>query len=318
MRIILNIGMGGREPRAGRAAMLAAACAALALLAPSAARAVDDPAEGAGDATGPLLAVERSLSPLAAAAPLEHGKAFTGDATTVDPGHVEVELAYAPAFWTTAGAVDRAAGDQHALYAAVTVGLLPGLDARVVSGWALVHATPVAPGAPGAGAGPADTMVAARWRFLSLAEPAVDLAVSVAVTLPTSTPATPDHLGTGQDAWSLGGALLASADWWRFTASAELGVSVPASPSPANDAALLACNAALGYQLLPWLQPEVELNYQHEVELGPERDERILWATAALVMPLDVARVVVGVRAPIWSQAAAAGPMATAAIKLAF
>ncbi len=70
--------------------------------------------------------------------------------------------------------------------------------------------------------------------------------------------------------------------------------------------------------MLPWLQPEVELNYQHELELGEERDERVLWATAALVVPLDRVRLVVGGRIPIWARDTAAGPMMTAAVKLAF
>jgi hypothetical protein len=31
--------------------------------------------------------------------------AFTGDATPIEPGHVELEFAYAPTWWATAGAV---------------------------------------------------------------------------------------------------------------------------------------------------------------------------------------------------------------------
>jgi len=66
--------------------------------------------------------------------PVEHGKAFTGDATPVEPGRVEVELAYAPSWWATAGAVDRLSGEQHQVAASVTVGLLPDVDARIVVG----------------------------------------------------------------------------------------------------------------------------------------------------------------------------------------
>jgi len=272
----------------------------------------------AGEALPPRLSVESRTDGARDEPPLEHGKAFTGDATPIEPGHVEVELAYAPAWWATAGAVDRQAGDQHPVVAALGIGLLRDLDLRLAVGWAMVHATASAPGAPVHGAGLADATVGVRWRFLSLADPAIDLAVTAAVTVPTGTRTTPERLGTSRESWSLGGALLASAEWGRFTAGVELGFSAPVAPVASNDVGLLVCNAAVGYQVVPWLQPELELNYQHELELGEERDERVLWATAALVVPVDGVRLLVGGRLPVWSRDAAAGPMATASVKLAF
>jgi hypothetical protein len=248
----------------------------------------------------------------------EHGKAFTGDATPVEPGRVEVELAYAPSWWATAGAVDRLSGEQHPIAAAVSVGILPDLDARIVVGWALVHAAPEHPGAPAHGTGIADTTVAARWRFLSLPDPGIDLAVSAGVTIPTGTRTAADRLGTGRESWSLGGSLAASVDRGRFTFGGELGVSAAVGPRTSNDVGLVVCNAAAGYQVLPWLQPALELNYQHEVELGEQPDERVLWATAALVLPIDPVRVVLGGRLPVWVRDAVVGPMVTAAVKMGF
>ena len=276
------------------------------------------PATEGADAP-PRAALEAAFEPASPpeTAP-EHGKAFTGDATPVEPGRVEVEFAYAPSWWATAGAVDRLSGEQHPVAAAVSVGLLRDLDARVVVGWALVHAAPGAPGAPVQGSGITDTTIAGRWRFLSLDEPAIDLAVSAGVTMPTGTRSAPDRLGTSRESWSVGGALLASADWGRFTAGAEVGLSAPVGPTTSNDVGLVVCNAAVGYQALPWLQPEVELNYQHEIELGEQPDERVLWATAALVLPVDAVRVVLGLRFPVWSRDAEVGPMATAALKIGF
>ena len=276
------------------------------------------PLAGEAPPASPDAALEARFDATPPPPPLEHGKAFTGDATPVEPGRVEVELAYAPSWWATAGAVDRLSGEQHQVAASVTVGLLPDVDARIVVGWALVHAAPEAQGAPAHGEGFADTTLAARWRFLSLADPAIDLAVAVGVTVPTGTRAAPDRLATGGEAWSVGGSLLASADLGRFTLGAELGFGAPLGPRTSNDVGLLVCNAAVGYQALPWLQPELELNYQHEIELGEERDERVLWATAAVVIPLDSVRFVAGARFPVWVRDAEVGPMVTAAAKLAF
>ena len=307
MRLILNIGMKVRVLPA-----------LLALALPALATAGDAGSSDAGTGAPPRSAVEARFEPAPREGVPEHGKAFTGDATPVEPGKVELELAYAPSWWATAGAVDRMSGEQHPVAAAVSVGLLRDLDARIVVGWALVHAAPGAPGAPVHGSGITDTTIAGRWRFLSLDEPAIDLAVSAGVTMPTGTRSAPDRLGTSRESWSVGGSLLASADWGRFTAGAEVGLSAPVGPTTSNDVGLVVCNAAVGYQALPWLQPEVELNYQHEIELGEQPDERVLWATAALVLPVDAVRVVLGLRFPVWSRDAEVGPMATAALKIGF
>jgi hypothetical protein len=161
-------------------------------------------------------------------------------------------------------------------------------------------------------------MLAVRWRFLRLDFPAVDLAVVGNVVAPTGTRATPTSLGTTQGEWSLGGALVASADRGPWTANAELGWSSRLGAAAGDDLGLLVANLAIGFQLAPWLQPEVELNYQHELEGAAEPDERVLWATGGLVFPVAPVRLVLGVRLPVWQASAAAGPTLTAALKLAF
>ncbi len=287
MRIILNI-----------------AGTLLLVLLPGASRPQEAPAAGSPG-------VARESAP-------EHGKAFTGDATPVEPGRVEVEVDYAPTWWATAGSIDPLTGEQHLMVAAVTLGIVRDLDARVMVGWVLAHAMPNMPGGPAYGQGLADTIVATRWRFLSLPDPAIDLAVSAALVIPTGVTAATEQLATGKGSWRVGGAFLASADWGRFTAGLELGLTAPVGPRVSNDAGFLVCNAALGYQVLPWLQPEVELNYQHEIELGGEFDERVLWVTAALVFPLDPVRIIAGARTPVWVRDTFAGPTMTAAVKIAF
>jgi hypothetical protein len=246
----------------------------------------------------------------------EHGKAFSCDATPVDPGGVELELAYAPWWWAAPGSVDRA-GSAHALVLAAGVGLVRDLDARVALGWSFLRERATGQ-AEVRGAGVGDTMLALRWRFLRVESPSVDLAVVGNVVVPTGTRGTPTSLGTSQEAWSLGGALVASADRGPWTANAELGWSSRLGSPGGDDLGLLVANLALGVQVAPWLQPEVELNYQHEVEGGVEPDERVLWATAGVVLPVAPARFVAGVRLPVWQVNAAAGPTLTAALKLAF
>ena len=288
--------------------------------APSAARAV---LAAVALAAGPALASEPDAAvassfeapPPEPPAP-EHGKAFSCDATPVDPGGVELEIAYAPWWWAMPGSVDRA-GSAQSFVVAAGVGLVRDVDARIAVGWSLLREREAdRPEMRGAGVG--DTMLAMRWRFLRLASPAVDLAVVGNVVIPTGTRETPTSLGTGQGAWSLGGALVASADRGPWTANVELGWSSRLGAAAGDDLGLIAANVALGVQVAPWLQPEVELNYQHELEGGVEPDERVLWATAGVVLPVAPARLVAGVRLPVWQANAAAGPTLTAALKLAF
>jgi len=131
MRIILNI-----------------AGTLLLVLLPGASRPQEAPAAGSPG-------VARESAP-------EHGKAFTGDATPVEPGRVEVEVDYAPTWWATAGSIDPLTGEQHLMVAAVTLGIVRDLDARVMVGWVLAHAMPNMPGGPAYGQGLADTIVATR------------------------------------------------------------------------------------------------------------------------------------------------------------
>jgi hypothetical protein len=305
----------GWAPAAARALL-----AALALAAGTAAAgelpAVAGPAAAASAGEAAIAArFEPGPAEPGPAAP-EHGKAFSCDATPVDPGVVEVELAYAPSWWAVPGSVDRA-GSAHAVVLAAGLGIARDLDARVAVGWSLLRERSGASGeAHGAGVG--DTQLAVRWRFLRLESPAVDLAAVANVTLPTGSRATPASLGTSQEAWSLGGALVASADRGAWTANAELGWSSRVAAAAGDDLGLLVANLALGCQVLPWLQPELELNYQHEVEGGLAPDERVLWASAGVVLPVSPARIVVGMRVPVWQAYAAAGPTLTAAVKLAF
>jgi hypothetical protein len=297
---------------------LTLALAAIATAAP--ARAGDGaPAAGAGTGS-PAAAIaapfEPEAPPPAPASGPEHGKAFTCDATPVEPGAVEVELAWAPSWWAPPGSLDRA-GEAQWFVLAAGVGILPDLDVRAALGWAFLRES--GGSAPAArGTGPGDAAVAIRWRFLRLDSPAVDLAVVANAVAPTGTRETAASLGTGQGAWSAGGALVASVDLAPWTANAEVGGSSRLGPARGDDVGLLAANLAVGLQVAPWLQPEVELNYQHEVEHGPEADERILWGTAGVVLSLPPARVVVGARFPLWQANASAGPALTAAVKLAF
>ena len=175
------------------------------------------------------------------------------------------------------------------------------------------------PATPVQGSGPPTPPSPPAGASSRLAEPAIDLAVSVAVTVAHRHPGRRRTPGDGRRGLEPGRLVCRLRRLGPVHLRCSSWASAPRWPrSASNDVGLLVCNVAVGYQALPWLQPELELNYQHEIETGEQRDEQVLWATAALVLPLDPVRVVVGARFPVLVLDTSAGPMATAAVKLAF
>jgi hypothetical protein len=275
--------------------MTSRACCRLALLLAAGASARADDPESAG----------------AAGSAPDHGKAATCDATPVEAGAAEIELGYAPT-WDARGAPGGGAASTHGFTAALTYGALPGVDVRLAAGLASTSepARPHADGAsPTRGAGATDAHLAARWRFLHLPARALEVAVAAEVVLPVGARPTPSAIGLTQDFWSARAALVATRDWGALTANGELALAAPV----AGDARGLRCaaqaNAAIGWQVAPWLQPELELNYGLTHALAG--DAHALAVTAGLVAPLGAAaRVVAAVQQAVWARGAT--PLAAA------
>jgi hypothetical protein len=251
---------------------------------------------------------------------LEHGKAATADASPVDPGAVEVEIGYSPV-WNGAGGargfVRSAPGSLHAFSATVTYGVAPGVDAKVCGGFGSIHdeGHVHADGStPRDGAGTTDLVLGSRWRFVNLADDGLELAVTANVIAPTGAPHTPERVGLTQGFWSARGALVATKDLGALTANGELAWAAPVSGGAGDVRGTVQANAALGCQLTPWLQPEVEVNYQATVGL----DAHVLAATAGIVAPLRGGhRVVAAVQRALWGRNAVETTAAVFAFKTA-
>jgi hypothetical protein len=257
----------------------------------------------------PALAVADALEDDAAeAAPApEHGKAATADASPVDRGALEAELGYTPV-WNNRGG--RAgfdvsdAGRVHALTGTLTYGAAPDVDVKLAGGFGSAYdaAHEHADGsAPRHGGGLTDVAVGARWRFLNLAERALELAVTADAVIPAGARHTATQVGLTQDFWSARGALVATKDFGALTANAEVALGAPVSGDAGGLRSLAQVNAAVGYQLREWLQPELELNYQHQASLGP--DAQVLAVTAGVVAPFGAGhRVVAAVQQGVWGR----------------
>lgn len=214
----------------------------------------------------------------------EHGKLATGDASTIDPRGVEVELGYS------------LEGGAHGIGLDLGVGMIENLDLGLGTEFAI----------DGDARGFGDIGVGGRWRFLQIDAPRLELAVSTGTTVPTGA------AEIGQGYWSWDNALAASADFTRLTANAELRFGLPVNAGEAGSA--LGANLALGWQFADWLQPEVELNYERELLADGENE---LALTAGLILLLsDLLMVKAGVMRGLTGDDPATGVVA--GLKLAF
>jgi hypothetical protein len=247
-----------------------------------------------------LLALPAAAGAEAPPAP-EHGKAATADASPVDPGVLEAELGYAPAWNNRGGGAGfdvAERGSVHDLSGTLTYGVVSDVDLKLSTGFAAVHDSA---SLPRRGNGATDLAVGARWRLLNLADRAFELAVLADAVLPTGTRGSAKRLALSQEFWSARGALAATKDFGAVTTNAELALEAPVSGDAGGLRSIAQVNGAIGWQVMPWLQPELELNYQHDAALGP--DAQVLAITAGVVAPFGEGhRVVAAVQQGVWGR----------------
>lgn len=257
---------------------------------------------------------------------LEHGKLATSDATPVDPGALEVELSYERSRdLRGAGSFDRSAGgDAQTLGVGLTYGVREGIDASVSAGWGTAyaaawdHVPDDGISGPARGEGLTDLAAGVRWRFLR-AEAGLELALLGGLVAPLGARASVDHVGLSQEHWSADAALVASGDRGAFTANAELGVAVPFGARRGDARGTMFANVAAGWQLLPWLQPELELHYERAWSAGPTPDADLLGVTGGVVAPFGEGyRLAAGVHYAVWGRHAGQTAAATVAFKWAY
>ncbi len=276
-------------------------------------------AVSANDAT-PVVEEERGL---------EHGKINTPDASPVDPGHFEIESSYtyvhSKRFWDNDGnSHARGLAREQALSLSVTAGVVENFDVAVGGSYVWLRDKDNDFDASDGELGPAngnnfsDLKLSGRYRFFESKERGLELAYIAGVAIPTGSDASLEEIGTSQEYLSFSQTLVATKDWGQWTANADIGYLVPFGDKRENARGTFNADVAVGYQVLPWLQPEIELNYAHDF-LSIEDDQEVLATTVGLVMPLnDRLRVNAGVQQGLWGRNANKDTTLCAAVKLAF
>lgn len=262
----------------------------------------------------------RSAPPAPAAAPAagpDHGKMATEEATPVGGGAIEVEVAYGPTL------THRGTGDfdpsghahAHAFTLGVFYGLTEHLDVKVASGVGYAMDRSDALG-PTRGSGMTDLVLGSRWRFLALAERALDLTLATTVVAPTGLEQTSTSLGLTQGYWSLRNALVASKDWGRATANAELALTVPVGGGAGELDGVSCANLAVGYALVSWFQPLVEVNY--DLARDATTQQRLALTAGVNMTAQSGTRLLFGVQQAVWGRNVAQTTTGLVAVKAAF
>jgi hypothetical protein len=136
------------------------------------------------------------------------------------------------------------------------------------------------------GQGFSDLGIGAKWRFMEIKESGLAFAYLPALTIPTGKSETDEDLGTSQEFWSLDTRFAVVKDWRDdLSSNLDVGYEIPFGDK-GNAQGCFSANGAIGYHLLPWLQPEVELNYSHDFNQN-DPDSDLVAMTLGAALPLS-------------------------------
>ncbi len=259
---------------------------------------------------------------------IEHGKINTAEASPVDPGHFEFEPSFVSTrstrVWDASGdSHDRGVLHEQDLGFSVTAGLIDNVDINISGGYSWIKDNDNdfdEDGFPGPlrGDDVTDLEMSGRYRFLNDEERHLEIAYIAGVTIPTGNSSDQDEIGTSQEFWGFNQTLVATKDWGQWTLNGDIGFALPIGNKRENDRGTFNADLALGYQILPWLQPVVELNYGYDLQEN-EDDAQVLAVTAGFVMPIsETLRVNVGVQQAVWGENTDKTTTIITAVKFAF
>ncbi|MDY0389511.1 transporter [Desulfobulbus oligotrophicus] len=260
---------------------------------------------------------------------IEHGKINTADASPVDPGAFEFETTFAQTradrSWSGSGNTHgRGTFRERSLGFSFTAGLIENMDANISGGYSWIKDNDNVYDEDAELLGPfrgedfTDLELSGRYRFFNDEARHLEIAYIGGVTIPVGSDSDRDEIGTSQEYWSFDQTLVATKDWGQWTLNGDIGFSLPIGNKRENVRGTLNADLALGYQILPWLQPEVELNYSHDY-LKDESDAQVLAVTAGFVMPINETWLVnLGVQQDFWGQNVDKTTTWTTTVKIAF
>ncbi len=230
---------------------------------------------------------------------IDHSKLITQDTDTLGKGVWQVQfhssLSRSRGEWDTSGRnVERARAAEDLAGVAITAGVTHDLDVGIEFGYGWARDPEVDPPSD---RGIGNPSLVAKWRFHGSDRRGLSIAYTPALTAPVVDGADSGRPDSAGRAWTMDNRLCLVGDLTRRLAvnldvggAADLGREDPWSWSGVS------ANGALGYQVTPLLQPEIELRYARETG-GGERGGRTLAGTLGIVSsPADRISFRIGVQ----------------------
>lgn len=218
----------------------------------------------------------------------EHSRLNTGDASPLGKGAVQLQFnagyGYSSRQWDASGnGIDRNRADSWEIGPVLTYGVRDDLDLGIGFGYAWLRDKD---SGLQRGQGLTDVAVSAKWCFYEDKDLGLAMAYLPTLTIPTGEQSSATRLGPGQEFWSLDTRFAVVKDWSeRWSSNLDFGYE-SAFGDREDFRGSLSANMALGYQFLPWLQPELELNYNHDL-IANDRDADWVAVTAGVVLPVS-------------------------------
>lgn len=256
----------------------------------------------------------------------EHSKVVTTDATPNDPGQVEFWGSYViqggKFAWKSNGGREKRGIYQTQLFETqTTVGICKDVDIAIIewfqhtldkennynevrdltdpdTGEGVTDTTM----GPSHGSGWGDLGITGRWRFYHSEEKKLEIAYISTVYVPTGRRSNFDHLGASQGYTSMDNAFAFTKDIGRWNGTVNLGYNAPFAHWERTNYyyGTAHANFAIGYQVLQWLQPEIELVYLHDFG-GHGQTANLASVVLGFIMPFgDHVRFETGVQQDVF------------------
>lgn len=234
----------------------------------------------------------------------ETAKVVTEDALTVAKGDIEIELGFGYAagshyYSTSNHREDAPYNDLKTYEVGFTAGVAETVDLGLGIGWSDIHDLLQE---PTDGDGVNDLSLGAKWNFFQSEDERFFLAYLPGVIIPTGDEGSDEELGPGQGFASFGNMLAFTAIFGQSNFNADIGYDMPFGEDRGTDRGLMVSDLALGYQIAPWFQPEIEINFEHHYQ-RKEVDGDLISATAGAILNLtDTFRLDLGVSQGIYGR----------------
>jgi hypothetical protein len=231
----------------------------------------------------------------------EPAKLNTDDAGTISAGAMEIELTatdmHATRAWDDQGVSHDRGGHYHQWGGTfgIAYGLMTDLDVHVTVGYTGIDDYASPEGFPFRGKGSSDLVLESKWRFMQRDQ--VEMALKPLATLPTTGHVPEDRLPTTYDHCTLGGMLIVTGSMSSLAITADVGAVRHFRRQDDQPHSSWCLDVACGWQIVSWLQPELEVNYAKLRYQGADLPDMDIWAmTAGFLFPTAMGRFALGIQ----------------------